>query len=500
MRQRNGQRSEARRTASFRPILTLAAIVALIALLVPPPAARACSCDTPSLAELVARDPDVAAAVVRRIDRDGGSEGVGQVIRRLRGPLPDQVELQLDTGASCLPYVPVGGIAALSFRPDGDGWETVECGGLETASALTTAFGALQPDPTATGPPAVALAGAFPGGDLVTLDGELRVLAVADVAPDRVDRLIACEGSLVVTSFEEAGITIRRVSADDLAVLEERTLRDRWDIGLSCRPGGRVSAGGRHDSGEGGWVVPDVFGGADEVTLPRFTGIAFSDDTAFLLTTVEGSGSAIDTVDLDTFAQRRLTEVGFGVHAISVAPDGRHLTARGFDEEPVLLVLRAATGAVRSRSDGWWMPTGPEWLDASTLLLADEDGEYRGPAPELRAVDLDLRPVATFAGGPSVQDAAGRRLLRGGWVHEIAVVEPGTVVRQSPDLRLIGASSGVFLGEVTAGGDGPEPFVEVDPSVPTDEPAWPVIAAVALGAAAVAAAGALGWRRSRASG
>jgi hypothetical protein len=432
----------------------LVAVTAVLATLVPTTPAAACSCAETSLEETVARMPDAVVALVRRVD-DGSRRGagVGRVLARLHGEAPAVLPLELDTGASCRPHLGVGHVAALTFRPRGGGWETLECGRLDAASSLGRVFGDLAPDPDATGPPGLVVAGAFPGADLVTLDARLRVLATASVE-GWVERLVPCGDGVVVLRGEDLVTVVEERTLPDLEVTRSSRIahRDGWRaLAVRCTDDGRVEAVARSDLPEGrGWFHRDLLGDEEGLPVPGAEAAAFVADVAWLLVTEPtGDSSRIDVVDLATGAvTTRATLPGMSGYELAVAPDARHVAVRGYADASVLVVLDTATATPTGRTVGGdWMPTGSGWLGPGTLVLGDESG--RAAVPTLRLADTSLRVTGEVPPVPGWPLAAADGTLVVGGGAELAVRRPDGSLHASPDLRLTAAGTALVVGPVT---------------------------------------------------
>lgn len=480
-------------------------VLALAGVLVAVTPAAACSCAQQTLADVVAREPDVTAGLVRRVD-DGSVRAVGRlaVLAELHGELPDAVTVQLDDGASCRPMLAPRQIAALTFRPTGDGWEAVDCGMLELGSALARLGGDLTPDPDATGPPALVAAGSFPGADLVALDARLRVLGAVEV-PHWLDRVVACGDEVVTIRLEDVTVVAERRSLPDLAVVASVRFDapEGWQVlAVRCDDDGRVQSVTADPSRNATRISPDLLG--DPTTTlagPGAGGATFIGDEVWLMVgDNDGRTARIDTVDLRTgTVGTRRSFTGLAGYDLSASPDASHVTVRGFAEEPVLLVLDTASATPVGESTGWWMPVGTGWLGPDRLLLQDESREA-GANVVLRVTDERLRVIEEItapAGWPLV--LAGDTVVLGGGT-ELTVRRPDGSLHASPDLRLIGASQAVALGEVL----GPDEELVIPTAGPaaapgTDTaggtPAWQLVAAAAL--AGLAALGAIVLVRRR---
>lgn len=450
--------------------LIVAVVLAVTGVLVAVPPAFACSCAPATIEDVVARDPDAVAGLVRRVD-DGSVRQAGTlaVLAELHGALPDVVTVQLDDGASCRPMVAPRQIAALTFRPEGGGWAAVDCGMLDLGASLARIGGDVAPDPDATGPPALVVAGSFPGASLVALDAELRVLGTAEV-PEWLDRVVLCGDDVVTIRMEDVAVVAERRSLPDLAVGAAVRLDapDGWQaLALRCDDRGRFQAVTADASGDATRITPDLLGDpTTTLTAPAAGGATFVGDQVWLMVgDDDGRTARIDTVDLGTGEVRtRRSFQGLAGYDLSASPDGRYVSVRGFAEEPVLLVLETASATPVGESTGWWMPVAGGWLTPDRLVLHDESQEQGGTV-RLRVVDAALRVVEEIpspVGWPLA--LAGDALVFGGG-SELTVRRPDGSLHASPDLRLIGASQAVALGEVR----GPEEELVV-PSPAADPP------------------------------
>ena len=488
--------------------LLLLPIVFLAASL--PRPALACSCAESTLQDMVNRHPDAAIAVVRRIDRDGGANGVGLVERRLRGVLPEQVPLALDDGGSCRPHLGVGQVATLSLQPSQGSWATIDCGLLDAATTFSAAFGVLRVDPDSRGDPAVALAGGMPGAGIVLLDRRLAVLAVADVKDAAT--VDPCGPGLLVTSYDDGGRTV--VSLLALPELEpmRRPLvlgnarRFERIIDVRCSRAGRVRAIVRS---EGDRVTTslytDLFEGRP-LQLPPVADAAFAGNSVLLLRSDdEGTRSSLSAQDLATGKATPLqTFDGVAAYSVGVSPDASHAFVRGYADESLLMMLNLRTGAVVGRAGGSWMPPEDDgWLDDRRLLLVDENRELGAPPLGARVVNLRLAEVGRL---PPM--AAGRLVAGGGMVAavggaELAVAAAGRPPRVSDDIRTATAWDAALLGRLPApaqrdaqGGQAstvaalpqPQPGIE-----PREGPGWLPVG----GAGAVVGVGAALWLLAR---
>lgn len=482
----------------------VAVVLAVLGVFLVATPAAACSCAEATLEDMVARHPDVAVALVRRVDEGAvRSAGTLAVLEELHGDLPATVAVQLDDGASCRPMLAPRQIAALTFRPTGDGWTAVDCGMLELGAALATLGGDLAPDPDATGPPALVAAGSFPGADLVALDARLLVLGVADVG-GWIDRLVRCGDEVVSVRIEDVTVVVERRSVPDLAVVA--TLRldrpDGWQLlAVRCDDAGRLQTVAADAAGDATVVTPDLLGDpTTSILAPVADGATFVDDQVWLMAGGnDGRTARIHTVDLGTgVVGTRRSFQGLAGHDLSASPDGRYVTVRGFAEEPVLLVLDTASATPVGEAIGWWMPVAGGWLGPDRLLLQDESREQGAPV-RVRVVDERLRVVeeATApAGWPMA--LAGDALLFGGGT-ELTVRRADGSLHASRDLRLIGATQAVALGEVR----GPEEELVAPSPVPgppdaadvRGTPAWQLAAATIATVGVVAALVVLRRRR-----
>lgn len=459
--------------ATSRCIGALLVLVMLFAALAPPRPAMACSCAPLTIDDLVASHPDVAVARIRRIDPGGGSRGVAEVEEVLHGTdLPDQLPLDLDDGASCLPWVAVGDVAVLSFVPDGDDWRTLECGMLDA----TTGAADVTVDPAAAGSPVMVLAGSFPGAELLALDDQLRVLAVGRATSGGYGMMACGEDLLVLGGGPRGELTVTLVGLPDLETVAERRLtagpdRELQMLDAACAPDGSVDVLAKAwDPRPDVRLHLDVFGADDQRVLPAVEDAAFAGDEVVLL---RSSGNAdrlsldvLDPVVDDLRVVARLS--GATGYEVSVAPDGGHALVRGFDDEPLLLVVDLASGAVVARSGGWWQPVVRPWLAADRLLLIDEDAGGIGGSglASYRIVDLTLTPVAELAPLPSWNATAtgGAIVLTDG--GRITVVDAdGVPVRDTSPPWAGGAFDAVLLGAVTSGPTTTPQLPPVDPDV-----------------------------------
>ncbi|MBW3658293.1 MAG: hypothetical protein KY457_06620 [Actinobacteria bacterium] len=482
--------------------MIVAVVLAVTGVLVAVPPASACSCAPATIEDVVAREPGAVAGLVRRVD-DGSVREAGTlaVLAELHGELPDVVSVRLDDGASCRPMVAPRQIAALTFRPEGGGWAAVDCGMLDLGTSLARVGGDVAPDPEATGPPALVVAGSFPGASLVAVDAELRVLGVADVE-GWIDRVVRCGDEVVDIRMEDVTAVVERRSLPDLTVVA--TLRlDRpegWQLlAVRCDDAGRLQTVAATPAGDATVVTPDLLG-APAITFsgPSAGGATFVDDQVWLMAgDNDARTSRIVTVDLGTGAvATRRSFRGLAGSDLSASPDGRFVTVRGFAEEPVLLVLDAASATPVGEAAGSWMPVGHGWLGPDRLLLQDESRQD-GADMRLRVVDERLRVVeeTTVPAGSPMALAGDAVVLGGG--SELTVRRPDGSLHASPDLRLIGASQAVALGEVRGPDEelaAPAPVDELPDGDAGTRPAWQLTAATL---ATVAVLGALVVLRRR---
>jgi hypothetical protein len=417
--------------ASTQRWVGLVGAVLLLAALFPTKPAFACSCAEPTIAGISAHAGAVVARI-RRVD-DGGSQGIGQVLEVLHGPqLPAEVPLELDTGASCLPWVAVGEIAVLAFVPDGDGWRTLGCGKLHP----TTGLDPVTADPAAVGPAALVVYGRLPGAELVALDDRLRVLSVGrpPVHPQRVE---PCGENLLVLGHDErergVAALLELPSFEELARYPPV---DDPEVGsehrtANCRPDGRVDLLVQRWSEQSELQLHrDVFGEHRTVPLPRSGSAAFvGDRVALLQPAASGEGPVtVSLFDPATGDRSVVLDHRAAGHEIIVAPDGRHALVGGYDVGPLLLVVDLATGQVVSESLGWWQPTQRPWVGADRILLVNEDsGGMDGTGVlEYRLVDLSLEQVV---GLPPIA------------VRTIAAAEEAVVVIASDGLAVLDAEA-----------------------------------------------------------
>lgn len=490
----------------------LVATALAITALWPAPPARACSCAFPTVAEVVASDPDVGIAVVRRVDEGGAGRGTVVVEERVRGDLPDELDIELDDGGSCAPALVPGQVAVLAFDPAGDGWRAKMCGQLVLGDGLAAAYGGLTVDPAATGPPAVLLAGGLPGAEMATLDDRLRVLATGDHGIEA-HRLEPCgEDEVVITGWDADDVrqVALRVAVGDLTILDRATIGGdlSWPTDVACDDAGTASA-----------VVAVEDETTYEVTLVHLADVFDEDAGASEVgagdhgEVVSGDVVTIEEGRLDGSAEttvRRITpgtgevvwEVGLDdviASRLVASPDAGLLAVEGYVDDEVALLLDAATGEVRARVDGRQFFHTP-WVGDDRVVtwpVARHHEPYlAAPEPDPEAVrDRDLAPVggvpATVA---SVRPGADGLLLTGG--GPLTVVGHDGTPHDSSDGRLFGVHDGILLAPVVASASPVEvPDVEVpdvaDPDVDT------VSAGVAADEVALAgtsgASGTSGW-------
>lgn len=476
---------------------TLVVLAALVVLLLPSEDAWACSCAEATIDEVLEREPDAAVVRIRRIDTDGGSSGVGAVETVLHGSdLPEQLPLALDDGGSCRPWVAVGAVAVLTFVRDGDGWRTLECGMLDPSAGLDD----VQPDRTADGDVALIVTGRFPGADLVSLDGQLRVLSAARM-PGLNARLFACEQQVLTTFGDGNG-------ASSLVLLDPRELTVVDEHPLSSSPDSEVQlldvscADGRVD------VITSAWGSARELHLRRDV---FGDDRSRALRPAEdaafaGNGIVLLVNSGDGAADGRngerihlaVHEVSTGMdrtlfvadgargYELSVAPDGAHVLVRGHDGEPLLLVVEIASGTALARSSGSWQPVTSPWVDDERILQRDEGtGGVGGTGiASHRIVGLSLAPTEELAPTSGWSTLAGNDVIVRADAERITVHDAsGASVRAATYPWAGGVHDGLALAEVV-----PDAQVHEDPVLIMVDPS---VAHAARGDVAVATVGTL---------
>lgn len=391
----------ARRIAGF------VVVVGVMLGLAPVGQAWACSCAEMTIQEVEQREPGAAVARVRRVD-DGGSEGVGEVVEVLHGPdLPDEVQLALDDGASCRPWVTVGELAVLTLVPDGESWRTLECGQLDPATGLDP----IAVDPDAAGPPAIVVFGQLPGAGLAALDDRLRVLAVTD-GDTYVMQVERCGNDLVLVGHDAQGrVLFSRLELPALAQTAHYVPFPDPEVagehlGLDCREDGTVDLllrahGGQQES----QLHRDVFGEPVTSTLPDSSSAAFAGDRVVFLQPAGSSDGPLTLTSLDpaTGHRRRILQHPAVGREITVSPDGGHAVIRGFDDEPVALAVDLESGEVVGESRGWWQPIQRPWLGDDRILFRDENSggmDGNGVTP-FRIVDLSLQEVAAVPAIPT---------------------------------------------------------------------------------------------------
>jgi hypothetical protein len=439
--------------------LGLAAAV-LLATLLPAAPAAACSCAEATIASISQRDPGAAVARIRRVD-EGGGQGLGQVLEVLHGPrLPDEVALAMDTGASCLPWVPVGEVAVVAFEPGFDGWKTMACGMLDPATGLEP----VAVDPVAVGPAAVVVFGRIPGAELVALDDHLRVVSVGRF-PTHLERAEKCGEDLLVLGRDDEGRAVAALLAlPTFAQLARYAPSTDPDDGLElrdarCHPDGTVDLLARTWAPQAELQLHrDVFGDVAVSTLPGAGFSAFVGDAVALLETAPGGRgpSALSIIDVETGELTPVLEHRAAGDEISVAPDGRHALVRGYDDQPLLLVIDLTTSRVVGESRGWWQPTQRPWMGTDRILLVDEDsgGMSGSGAQRFRVVDLSLQEVAAL---PTI--AARTIGAFDGTI--VATVSDGLTVldaearpfRALDELWLTGVAGALQLGPIVAAPD-----------------------------------------------
>lgn len=448
----------------------------LTAMVLPARPALACSCAPVGMDDMVEHVPDVAIAVVRRIDRDGGHAGVGLVEHTLRGSLPEQVPLALDDGASCKPWLAFGQLATLAFQPAGGSWRTVDCGTLQPAQPFESIYGAFHSDPDASAPATVLLAGPMPGAGLVALDAELDVLATSSEQTGA-SLLEACGEGVLTVEYRGEAVTAVRRTLPGLQVVVERPLgpdRSPHDVmDVDCSEDGRVTAVIRgEDSTAGLTLHTDLFADSGD-PLPPAADAAIVGDTVLLLRRDDDAGSSELLAHDPTTGEttRRAVFDAMSTHGMTVAPGGAHLVMRAYADESVVVVVDTATGEALGRSTGWWVPTTQPWLDDQRLVLFDEGhGMGDPPAVAHRVVDLHLDDVDPAGRMPQLAGSrmvAGHGLMAAVGGAELAVVSPNGMVRASADPRTAAASDALLLGAVAAATEpsASPPLPEPDPAV-----------------------------------
>ncbi len=437
----------------------LLALAALAVTLAPTQPAWACSCAEPSLEDIAEREPDAAVARIRRVDAAGGTSGVGQVLQVLQGPRPpDQVPLALDDGASCRPWVSVGETAVLTLVPDGGGWRTLECGLLDPSTGLAPS----TPDPAAVGPPAVVLAGRFPGADLLTLDSELRILGTTSLGGFW-SGMEECGDALFVSyGRPDGGSSVALLDLDDLEVVADTSLARGPDhetqvLGTRC-------ADGRVDVLTATWgatrllrLHQDVFGGHDRIELPAAEDAVLLDADVLLLRHGATEASTVLALhDVDDGTTTTLLELeGLRGYELSASPAGTHALVSGYDEDGRLVVVDLRSGQATASTTGWWQPVHRPWIDDGRLLQVDEAsggvGSGTGRVAH-RVVGLDLSPQTDLGTASTWNTAAGLGVIAQVDGDRLSVLDAdGTVRRGIQHLWVGGAYDIVVLGTVDVG-------------------------------------------------
>lgn len=466
----------------------------VVAVLAPIRPAFACRCAQVTIAGLLEREPDAAIAVVRRTDADGGTEGIGRVERELRGELPDEVPLALDEGASCKPWLDTGQLATLAFEPSEGSWQTLDCGTVDAVEGLGRAFGDLEVDADARGDPAVLLAGPMPGAGLALLDDSLRVLTTA--ATGRIRVLERCGDAIVTVEDEAEGSVARRRTLPDLAVVSEQPLgaETMQVLDVACADDGTASAVVRGEEFDVPVTyVADLFTD-DARALTRAADAAIvADDVLLLESQPDERSSALVVHDVASGQTSTLATFDIAGFELDVAPDGEHLTVRGFGDAPVLLVVETASGRVVARAAGWEMPVQRAWVDDQRLLLLDEGRERDAPPRGAhRIVDVNLREAVPSAALPAfatrtVSAMAGHVVGFGG--AELVVRTPDGGLRTSPDPRTAAAADALLLGPVRPDAATAAPTASPTPTVPATEPLVVAVGDAVPGAGIWVAAG-----------
>lgn len=373
--------------------LSSAAVSALWAL-----PAHACSCAQGSAKEAVDRGGTVV--IVTRTDgtpNDANGRGGGLPVGTFRvekfiGPEPPaELRGELDTGASCAPYVVPGALAALSAGRGTDGeWSVFGCGsGYPLGPALQLAEG--DPAPERGGLAVAYAAGEFGGGRVAAIDERGAVVAW-DRTPGTGLLVGTCpEGkSIVALARTERQIELTIHDATDLAVRRSVPLdvaSGQPVLALRCldRTGTRVDVvtTDRVDNDYIGRLVRVRSGQVTSVALPGVSeaqalsdGFIVRDRRTF--SRLNSDGRLIPVASVDTGVERWL-----------VSPDGRTMAAYSYLDPSTLVTLDVRSGDRLGERRGGDYVTGLAWT-ASGDLLVRESAKYRSHPNRVFAFDRTM--------------------------------------------------------------------------------------------------------------
>ncbi|MGQ0847110.1 MAG: hypothetical protein ACT4QF_23575 [Sporichthyaceae bacterium] len=453
--------------------MTTAALLAFTAIVFPlAAAAEACSCSNQSPTSV---DLDIATgnalAVVTRTD-PGGAVANFVVEKSLGGPLPPRLDGRVDlTRGGCQPFVPpAGGVGALVFTRDGEGWRLGRCSQVDLAYTLYRVQG--PPTPVVGGDPVAVAAGRFGGSRLVALDAEGNPVAW-DGRPGSA-LVAACPGGRRVASIGTVKSPDGRTQLAEVTVHDAATLTALRTVPLQADRLQYVEAVRCLDA-EGERVVAIAFnedGVQSEARFLTVQGLGVQDaelapirEVAAVPGGFVGVGRsfgalaplALVRVADDGRVRTLAADTGFGyLESLAVTPDGRYAALYG---SPVgrartkleLHVFDLRTGRIVAEHVPTHYVQALAWTASRQLLMAVSKGP-RVAAPPVEVRDLRLRLVGTRPSAAGYRLAAmGETAVRfnGGRVHLAPAAGTPTTLNL---LRLVLAERLVPVGTGTFGG------------------------------------------------
>ncbi len=462
--------------------------------------------------------PDSAIAIVTRTDagpavRAGSDVPIAtfRVEDSIGSDVPEPLTGQMDTGASCQPYVAPGAIAALGFQKKNGAWHLGSCSSVDLGEALQRAQG----DPVAAeGGPAVAyLAGAYGVGRVAAVDQAGRVVAW-DKTTGYGDLVAACPDAKIVvvvgrTPAKDYEKRIPELTIHDAATLKVlRTVKlgtapEQQPVALRCADprGERVDLFVRDGSDENSPAdVLTVRGSKVSGTDVGPGSDATATDKGFVVLVSERSKQvsvALVTPDGKRSTIAELPELE-GSDRFAVSGDEGTVAVIGARSEPRVDALVTIDVESGKRLGEWTRKelsaSGLAWTASDTLLLRDQNA-YMPRSVPVRAFDRTLTERDTW---PDVADEWGGRFTA---VGDAAVVYgDGSLLTATPEngtplvadsLRLAAATHLVALpgAEFAAGEATPEPSAAPSDEVTVADEPSSIDTGLLTGLGAVAAVG-----------
>jgi hypothetical protein len=304
-----------------------------------------------------------------------------RVEERIKGDLPDEVEVVAASGASCGIDGPVGRRTGLILTGAPGAW-TSWLGAMHPPETLRRGLRPL-PEPGGSAPAAFLAAGHFGEVRTALLDSRGRVLRYG-TGRGAVTALSLCPGGEVVTELvrrdQSVFLATRRIRTLEL-LRERRLVRSGYGDRVHCR----------NRSGSVALAAVRVDGRKSDVRLLRSTpvGLRTLDSARDLSVAVHGHKAFISrgngrltVCDLTTGGRRVAALTGELLRNMSVSPDGSRLV--GFTLEELILV-DVASGRVETVPRGWSPGNRSVWVGRTRFVAHSSE--------TLETFDRSLRPI-----------------------------------------------------------------------------------------------------------